>query len=772
MMKLLKSMKMIVALVLTLTMIALVPLNTAAAANNGKYVSEVYVAYGKDAEEAKKTLEDKGFTPVEGNLNDGGKTYAMMGYKTTDDIRDSITDLAVMNMHGGYSVEDYKSFLKAQKTQVAEFLGEFMSVIGEYRQNLKKNKSKALIVHDILNNYIDDDTGMKMGDLLNSETLQDQVGIEASIDAANPGKLPDLITILMQGNAQVIKSVEVLLSMTSDTNENSWIDRFAELDYDSLMDKVEEERPELNTETKRQQYLDNLYEDDAFAFACAMSELRSKLYDYEEMVRKASAQTDKWTEFMNFLKSRKNKDDYKALLESDEWLSVSMIYEGLNAYEGGNFKQGELLGYFLEKAEDDDVEYYYPIMAALSDGQRYGLPFIGLENLFCYAFTDEEGWKKIAEDSKVNFGSPEDISVYAGIDRDIYKDDGSVAFTDSAMRANAVNNVGTSMDEDNRVDLLARITQISWAATGTAIAAAFASEGISRAMRYSVGHLDTPVFEMLEDGLHIHHWDDEILKAIDDAEAFAKFKAKYSSVEKYGTKVADVAQARFAVSLCRIIEITTIVLAVITAVLTIIDLMRDKSVEQLPIPKYLVDHYSGSDGGSYTLNYKAVECNRSDYFDADHTRQTGNSADINADEGKQWLVLYASKNSRAGKPLEPDFILTKYSSGNSFDTDKYNGNIHLIGEKGAVNLAGSAYKNYSTFSTTIQFLSGSNKCYLFYKLSNDVKTYDESAGNMTASAIGSGMVAVWGFGGLIIGGALGAVIAIMINKNKKKKETV
>ena len=44
-MKLLKSIRMTVALILTLTMIALVPLNTAAA-NTGKYVSEVYVAYG------------------------------------------------------------------------------------------------------------------------------------------------------------------------------------------------------------------------------------------------------------------------------------------------------------------------------------------------------------------------------------------------------------------------------------------------------------------------------------------------------------------------------------------------------------------------------------------------------------------------------------------------------------------------------------------------------------------------------------------------------
>ena len=130
-MKVLKGLKALIALVLTLTFIALVPLNTAAAANNGKYVSEVYVAYGKDAEEAKKTLEDKGFTPVEGNLNDGGKTYAMMGYKTTDDIRESITDLAVMNMDGNYNTTEYSEILRAKEVKVSEMLTDFMAAIRE-----------------------------------------------------------------------------------------------------------------------------------------------------------------------------------------------------------------------------------------------------------------------------------------------------------------------------------------------------------------------------------------------------------------------------------------------------------------------------------------------------------------------------------------------------------------------------------------------------------------------------------------------------------------
>ena len=281
-----KHLKVIVALVLALVIAFVMPLQSMAVVN--KYVSEVYVAYGKDEAQAKKTLQDKGFMPIEGNLNEAGDTYVMIGVKTTNDIRDSVTDIAVMNMNGDYSVEDYKTFLKAQKTQIAEFLNEFMVMVKEYRQNLKNSKSKATIVREVLNNYIDDDTGLKMGDLLNGETLQDKVGIAQSIEAENPDNLPNLITILMQGNAQVIQSIELLLAMAADTADNTWLDRLAEMDYDTLLDKVAEERPELNTDTKRQQYLDNLYEDDALAFAPAMAKLRAKLTEYETMVKKVS----------------------------------------------------------------------------------------------------------------------------------------------------------------------------------------------------------------------------------------------------------------------------------------------------------------------------------------------------------------------------------------------------------------------------------------------------------------------------------------------------
>jgi len=750
MMKVLKGLKALVALVLTLTFIALVPLNTAAAANNGKYVSEVYVAYGKDANEAKKTLEDKGFTPVDGNLNDGGKTYAMMGYKTTDDIRDSITDLAVMNMRGDYSVEDYKKLLKGQKTEIAEFLTEFMTVIKEYRANLKAGKAKASYVHDILNNYTEDDTGMKMGDLLNSETLQDKVGIKESVEAENPENLPNLVTILMQGNAQVIKSVETLLSMATDTADNSWLDRFAESDYDTLLDKIEEERPELNTETKRQQYLDNLYGDDAGALGLAVIDLRNRLTDYEasELHIDTATEEDIKKTFGDI------ENDATAMLHYQDWLSIGTIYEGLKNYEGGSYKKGELLDFFLEEREPEDAETFIPMAAALSEGQRYGLPFVDLDQLLKYAFTSDESWKNYVEENKADFGNLEDVSVYQNIDRGLYKEDGSVALTGAAQRAENTAD-GTTGTEKEQMDTIAKITAISWAATAGLGALTLATW----AVRYGLvrNYAYTKV-----DG-----WDELSLADIFDDEAFAN---EFKDLEERPWRLhayKEAKTARFAVKLSRIFTVITMAVAVFSAVMTIIDLCRDKSIEQLPIPNYLVDNYTDADGGSYSLNYKAVECNRMDYFGADYKKQKGDCADINADEGKQWLVLYASKNSKAGKPLTPNFTVQEKSAAPA----GYEGVVHLIGEKGAVNVVSAAFKDYSTFSTVWQNITGDYSMYIFSKLSNDVKTYDESAGNMTATAMSGGTVAVIGFGALILGGALGAIITVLINKNKKKKET-
>ena len=750
-MRILKSIRVFAAIILTLTTIALVPLNTVGAVEKLKYVSEVYIAYATTKFQATRVLEERGYIPVEGNLNDGGKTFTIMGYKTTDDIRDSITDLAVMNMRGDYSVSDYKKLLKAKKAEIAEFLGEFMTVIKEYRANLKAGKTKAVFIHDLLNSYTDDDTKMKMGDLLNSTTLQDKVGINESIEAKNPEKLPDLITIIMQGNTQVIKSIEILLSVATDTADNTWIDRFAASDYDSMLDKAEQDRPELNTDVKRQQYLENLYGNDAVTLGTDASTLRGRLNDYtaSELHIDTATEDDIKKAFGDI------ENDVDAMMKFEDWVSIGTIYEGLKNYEGGNYKKGELLEFFLKEKDPQDSEIFIPMAAALSDGQRYGLPFANLEKLLEYAFTTEDGWKEYFEKNKESAENLVDVSIYQNVDRELYKDDGTVALTGSAQRAENVPD-GTTGTERQQLDTFAQITAVSWVATfGSAMAA------------LSMTIIKNNFIKGFTDTVRPNEFVDTLIDVVFEDDAYNEFVNLNKRMPGGIDRIMKADNARLAVTISEAFKCVTLVLSIISATMTVLDLLRDKSVEQLPIPKYLVNNYTDADGGSYAINYKAVNCNRVEYFGEEYKLQKGSCADIMADEGKQWLALYASKNSKAGKPLTPDFIV---QSSNKAPAG-YEGNIHLIGEKGAINIESGAFRNYNTFNTLWQNITGAYNKYIFIKQSNDVKTYDESAGNMTASSIGGGMVAMIGIGCLILGGALGAVIAVLVNKKKKKKET-
>lgn len=77
-------------------------------AGSGKYVSEVFIAYGKTEADAEAWLKDHGYEVVKGNFNQGKASWldnndkdqiaAVMGIKRTNDADDAVTDMAVMNM--------------------------------------------------------------------------------------------------------------------------------------------------------------------------------------------------------------------------------------------------------------------------------------------------------------------------------------------------------------------------------------------------------------------------------------------------------------------------------------------------------------------------------------------------------------------------------------------------------------------------------------------------------------------------------------------------
>ena len=731
-----KHLKTIVALVLALAIAFVLPLQSMAA--GGKYVSEVYVAYGKNAEEAKKTLQDKGFIPVEGNLNENGDTYVMMGYKTTDDIRESVTDIAVMNMDGNFSTTEYKEVMRQRKNQVAELLSNFMSTIHEYRANLKAGKARAVTVHDLLNNLTDDDSGMGLGDLFNSETFQDKVGVSKSITAENTDKLPDLLTILMQGNVAYIKAVESLLAVSADTNDDTWIDRFAETEYEDMLDELEDSRPDLNTDLKRIQFLDAEYGELVENLASAVSGFRQELLDYENLGLSVETATEADIK-KTFGDIDSADDEEKASIISDQlkWMTIGSLYENLKNYEKGNFAKGELLDFFLEETEEDDTERYYPMAAAFTAGQRGGMAFVSFVDLVRYALLDYDSWTKAIKENTV-FSEGEPVSVYKGINREIFGTDGSVAYTDEAIRSRNVDkSPKADADPGNENEEFYKYL------AGTAFAGilfGFSRYGLHLVKKAYYGYVQRIVGEKtLESVLK-----DEIIMDLETP----------LDNEYFLLKVAN-----------GVFLFATVFLAIITVV-------KFTSVEKVtlkPIPKYFVDNKVTETGETFQLNYQAVECNRKEYNN--NADQSGSCADLNADEGKQWLALYVSKNSMAGKPVTPDFKV----SGNASAPNGMNGSIHMLGEFGAANLADASLMNYSklysAYKTIKDKIIDEAKAFVFFKLSGISKPYDEASGNMTASAIGNGKLAVFGIGGLALGAVLGAVCTVLVNKNKRKKET-
>ena len=176
-----------VAIILSILM-AFISTAQVFAAGTKTYISEVKVAMGGKAESDLKNegytiLCDEGGDPIDLNEGAGGGKYSqgnkkvLIGYKTTSKKSEAITDLAVMNMCGGYMVEEYDLLMKRYLgAQISPFIDKFLVTINEYRENIESededNRARAEYARAALNKYTDDDFGgAGLGDLLLNKTV-------------------------------------------------------------------------------------------------------------------------------------------------------------------------------------------------------------------------------------------------------------------------------------------------------------------------------------------------------------------------------------------------------------------------------------------------------------------------------------------------------------------------------------------------------------------------------------------------------------------------
>ncbi len=747
-----KTLKIITALILCISLL-MIPMQVMAApeekATKPLYISEVKVGMGETSEEAAKELLAEGFTIIKGDdgqyadLNEKAGTNSGMkkgptdkivyiGYKTTDDPKQAITDLAVMNMNGGYSIQDYETLMANHlEGEIIPFVDRFIAALKEYRANYKKPKNtqghiRADYYRKMLNKLIDDDTGKPLGDLLLNKTKY-EMGDEKynALSDDEKKKHADILTLLVQGNGRAVLLLEALVSKATDSADDTWLDRFVKIEPEDLKRQIKKNNPSLTTDADIMAEIDKKYHDTA-----------KKIYE-------------KWDFFYNAIEDHDDAvnelENTTEIKDAEDGLEKMKMLEGVVAVdylESIDYEDGTLLDFFARDRSvfaGDGIRSLYPMAAALSEGQIAGLDFLSITDLFTMAMATEEGYDNLGvEELKT-------ASFFQDVDREIYEP-GGVALTNAALRAGA-----KAKDDDSDFGL-SELGILYWSVTGFSLVTAALSYGLKLKF-LSIG------------SKYIHQWTMDL--AGRDVGLLGMSYYEKSMVAH-----------NFAVGL----TFLGVLMAGYSIYTTIDEMLDYYKVTFTPIPKYIVDEtdiYQEINGKMVVINnqtayYKVVPCNRkegSSDVEKDNYRVLGTANDLNGDVGKQWLALYSVKYE-FGFPILADSL--KVVKGSDKLPSGYETGIHRFGGKPAFNLTSKYYcYNDDVKGTYVYFKHEKDTVAAIVmgseKTANEKTILDYNAGeNITGSFFSSGSLALGAGVGLLLGA--GIAVLILLPRLKKKKE--
>ena len=750
------------------------------------YISEVKVYIGdcKDAEaEGFTVLKGTDGNPVDlnqdagGGLGSKGEKAVYLGYKTTKDANDAITDLALMNMKGGYDVAEYDALMETQmKGQILPFIENFRKTIDEYRLNYNSddsvNKQRADFIYNALNKLVDDDTGKGMGELLLNPTKQ-EMGDEAynALSDEQKKEHADLATIIAQSNGKATILMFNLLTRASDPNDTSWLERFEGMSYDDLV----EHTGMLPTDAKNE--LERLYDDDAQLILSMWDDFREQLLNSDRDAEDIEIIEDEDIDSVEL------DEKQAALAESGDTHALAEVMEAVADSEAKteelaekasnvavaeylksiDYLDGTMYDFFTmpEEEIEDDITVLYPLIASLTEGQRAGLEFVSLKELVIISERENDY-------GDADLGELKDASIYEGVDRGIYQK-GGVALTSDALRQKAALNEQTSDGGPLSGLTIAFIalTAVSTAGfVGSMIAkgiftlqlrAAEAAKTTLNSAFVTAGLKYTGLVKPLRANFASYADYSKALTQYETANtaAFSEYSAAAGNVTRNNEFIARTTpKSAMSGRLAAGFGVAMIVIAAVTTYLTWRDMQAYYKVDFTPIPHYIVDEKDiigyNRNGEKIVLKnqsayYKAVESNlkKGDFkFD-----EIENLADMNGCVGKQWLALYAVKNVAMDPILASSLTAVV---GSSEIPAGYTTGIHMFGSEAAFNLNSSLY-DWNNSATSV---------FVYFKT-------DDSVSNTAGSNFTGGTVALTGGAGL----ALGALAtAIGMTATKKKKE--
>ena len=672
-----RSFKAAISLVLAVVLTFSTCADVLAASSKSTYIKDVVLSYGKTAAEAKAWLTENGYEILDYDLNeDADDTFSTsravyLGYTTTDNAEEAITDMRLMNMKGGYSVQDYQMLLADQKANIKLFLDNFIVAIKEYRYNYNAGRARAKVAHEVLNLLYDDDSEQYMGDALLNNIREEYSDEEwSALSEDEQAKTADMTTILMQANAQAILAIEQTISMAADRSTKLWTERYESAgSYDDMLDELMEEKNLTVNEAEKE--LAAEYDEDAKAIA-------SKFTDYQSFLAVYTGAG------ITLASSEEEIEAYKAAHEDFDyanWFAAGTQYELLDKLVNDDVTLLELV-----TGDDYDVlgaDRYmlYPLVSCLSEGQRACLDFLTMYYIVSIGIGGDEAAEKAMNNAGfLDSLAKEKNSVYDGVDRTMFG--GSVALTNDALRLQASSGKNAVSGAWNQISTTSFVLYGVFTLSVVLTAASWVASS----------HLSSliPSLEMEREGL---------LKAVGTA-VQEGWEALDAEVIKDAEDATELIRDRFAVACeklgsartwSKVFQYAGIAMTCVSAALlvyslwnTYTDLKAYYNAEFTPIPMHMVNESTNDDGEKVYTYYTAVKCNRAEAgFVTDANKLLEDYGDINGDVGRQWVALYTSHDKAAGDPITTVPVVQYKSS----DIPKGSSNaLSMFGENAAQNL--------------------------------------------------------------------------------------
>jgi len=752
-----RTLKICIALLMAVVMTMNLPLGAYAATKEQTYISEVKIGYG---EAGKKALKDAGYIVRDDmNMNSGGVGGDVwLGYKTTLNKNEAITDMALMNQGGGYDFQGWCDELDEIQTEISIMLDRFEAAIKEYQANLKAGSPYAELAKKILNIYIDDDdepsttdeTGLLLGDLFEKYGVTPAEG-ETAVTKDN------LVTLFMQGNVDSLGTVKSLLALacteySEDCTGQTFIDRLAE--YECIFETEEDVK-----------------NSDRSAVLYAIENAREDVLYFEKM--KADA-----------IKLYGSEEAYLETLSDSkklEYLNLLVFYETAkntaytSNYADGEFTLLDLIKLPEEYVDDDtpclDDFLLDPLVKCLTPGQLGAIDVVGLSLLLTMAAvaSSKESSEAMLKEKdemytnlvqKTNGGT---TSIYDGVDRELFYDRETIALTSDAIRAKAQEEgggLGKKTVRYREVNEALRNTAIGVFAFGCVCIGLAAASFVHQAYSLSLGVISKS--SNIGFGWYLN-----------DLSWFAE-----GGTYGFGSFGGSIAVGTFR-TVMTTLGIIAMIAALTLLIITLVDYFEQPEEEEVitftysKIPRVLMDlQYKGvGKKEKYYMAYYAAE----NITPVDITRtimglETENSkwikdlkpgsedslskyGDLNGLCNEcAWLTLYTTKDAKAGTPLLADLKISTSST----PDEGYKG-VHMFGDTNAVNL------------NQLQ-LNGAGKVYLFMQHSVASETQEPSDGTMSVFVKNPSVNAALAMG-LFAVGAMVSGFAVAGYYKKKERYT-